>query len=143
MTTRIDIREEDKEVYPVEVVYGSEGDILRIMAEKDTAISIVESDGTVIQVYNEEIDSLIKALQEIKKYTSLGCLEEAMTNPENWRAGDIVEFVQGGRLHMTDNKCYAMVEDYKMTGYGRIRVIDDCGDKDDIWASRFKWVSRP
>ncbi len=137
MTTRIDIREEDKEVYPVEVVYGSEGDILRIMSERDMAISIIECDGTVIQVYNEEIDKLIEALQEIKKYIP----SSDMSDPDNWRVGDIVECVDddyADSLSLSDT--YTLLENLDEDGDIRIDL-----DGDEGWyipATAFKLHSR-
>ncbi len=141
MATRIDVREEDKGVYPVDVLYGSEGDLVRVLSEKDMAVAIVEGDGSIVQVYNEEIDKLIEALQEIKKYVPSSA-EDGMTNPANWRVGDIVEFVQGGRLAMTQNKNYKIASTNPLLERGCIVVLDDTGVADTLKATRFKWVSR-
>ena len=70
---------------------------------------------------------------------------EDMTNPANWKAGDVVECIMG-RSGLTKGVRYAL----RPTIYGAIYdededvcVIDDVGDNSHYHANRFKWISRP
>lgn len=71
--------------------------------------------------------------------------EEDMTNPENWKAGDVVECV---RQHpeLTAGRDYQLLVTYAGDAYdgdGDVRVLDDGGDKTHYDASFFRWLRRP
>lgn len=70
-----------------------------------------------------------------------------MTNPKNWKAGDVVECVIGARL-FTEGKEYALTA-WPSTGKpfmrrsGNVSLIDDVGDDYFAPASCFRWLRRP
>jgi hypothetical protein len=71
--------------------------------------------------------------------------KEDMSDPDNWRAGDIVECVQGSPRH-TKGFHYEVTEwdtGHVVSNQGELSIIDNDGD--DWWApvDNFKWHSRP
>lgn len=96
---------------------------------------------------SEELyDKADKMYKELRGSAGEQVVEEDMTDPKNWRAGDIVEF-QGGSIHMTTGGHYHLRE-YKhgaaVDDCGDVKVIDDEGDVRVMFSAYdFKWLSRP
>lgn len=67
MATTIDMRGDSSDTYPIKITFGREEDYIEFRHKDDAAISIVESDGTIIQVYNDDIDVLIESLRKMKE----------------------------------------------------------------------------
>lgn len=70
---------------------------------------------------------------------------EDMTDPGNWKAGDVVECVQD-RISLTAGVQYKLRLTESGIAYGEdgdVRIIDDDGDEIHYDARNFKWISRP
>lgn len=109
---------------------------------KEYAEKAAESQRKSEELY-EEADKMYKELRGVAEEQ---VVEEDMSDPANWRVGDVVEF-KGESIHMTKGDYYHLRE-YKhgeaVDNWGDVKVIDDEGDVRVMFSAYdFKWLSRP
>jgi hypothetical protein len=70
---------------------------------------------------------------------------EDMTDPANWKAGDVVECIKS-RAALTKGRAYTLTPTMSgkaHDGDGDVRVRDDDGARIHYSSTHFRWVSRP
>lgn len=65
---------------------------------------------------------------------------EDMSDPANWKAGDLLECIFCPGPQYTEGKLYSFLY---LSDWGSARTIDDDGDENGIMPRQFKWHSRP
>lgn len=84
-----------------------------------------------------------EGLAPCERYTEPVTVEPEcdMSNPDNWRAGDVVECLDNHRNQFTRGGHYRLMVDSKE---GRVKLKEDDQGEENGWnAKNFKWHSRP
>ncbi len=68
--------------------------------------------------------------------------EEDLTDPANWREGDIIRYDADDRLFLTSGSQY-VVQSSNLDSDGDVEVLDDDGDTTFAETSNCTWVRRP
>ncbi|UNY40183.1 hypothetical protein KLEP174_gp80 [Pseudomonas phage vB_PcuM_ KLEP17-4] len=66
---------------------------------------------------------------------------EDMSDPKNWREGDLIKSVGGNTSHYTSGNIYRFVR--MSEEYGSARAIDNRGQENGMLPQFFEWHSRP